>query len=90
MALYVNSISWVKVRGKEWLPVRWFTSHPEEQDLTYAQHRQFAHRVGLHLLESGLWFMVHGVFPFIEIPRPYDLKSTKDFIICRWIAGAPP
>ena len=58
-----------------------FTKHPKENvDETWWQHCQFAVNVGIRLIFTSIIFIVHGIFPFIEIPRWLNLEDSITFL----------
>jgi hypothetical protein len=67
-----------------------FTTHPQQQGITYYEHWCFAMGIAYRLLSSVLAFVVHAVFPFISIEHRLDLESTAAFIKERneWIETA--
>ena len=67
-----------------------FTRHPQQQGVTYGEHRRFATGIARRLLKSAFAFGVHAVLPFVSIPRELDLAATADFLEerNRWIASA--
>lgn len=57
--------------------------HLEENNETYLSHLLFAGIIGLHFLISGSFLIIHGVFPFINAPKRYNLNNTCK-LITRW------
>ena len=58
-----------------------FTKHPKENaDETWFQHCKFAIGVGIRLIITSLIFIVHGIFPFIQIPRWLNLEESIRFL----------
>ena len=67
-----------------------FTTHPQQQGITYYEHWCFAMGIAYRLLSSVVAFVVHAVFPFSSIEHRLDLESTAAFIKERneWIEAA--
>ncbi len=67
-----------------------FTTHPQQQGITYFEHWCFAMGIAYRLLSSVAAFVVHALFPFISIEPRLDLESTAAFIKERneWIETA--
>ena len=58
-----------------------FTRHPKENaNETWWQHCQFAIGVGIRLIFTSLIFILHGIFPFIQIPRWLNLEESIRFL----------
>ena len=58
-----------------------FTKHPRENaGENWWQHCQFAIGVGFRLIFTSLIFILHGIFPFIEIPRWLNLEESIRFL----------
>ena len=58
-----------------------FTKHPREAvGETWGQHCYFAIGVGIRLIFTSLIFIVHGVFPFISIPKWLNLEESIKFL----------
>ena len=58
-----------------------FTKHPRENaDETWWQHFQFAFTVGIRLIFTSLIFILHGIFPFISIPKWLNLEESIRFL----------
>ena len=58
-----------------------FTKHPNSVGETYWGHFKFAVIASLRLAVSSVVFFVHAVFPFVQVPKPFDLVST-----CAWLS----
>ena len=50
--------------------------HLTENNETYFGHLNFACIVGMTLIIRGSMFMVHGLFPVLEIPKRFNLENT--------------
>mgnify|MGYP001594072654 CR=1 FL=1 len=58
-----------------------FTKHPREcVDETWGQHCYFGVGVGIRLIFTSLIFIVHGIFPFISIPKWLNLEESIRFL----------
>ena len=58
-----------------------FTKHPREcVDETWFQHCKFTLGVSLRLIFTSLIFIVHGIFPFIPIPKWLNLEESIRFL----------
>lgn len=58
--------------------------HIKDMNETYIGHMSYAVRLGLALLISGIWFIVHGVLPSIAPPAAFNLDSTYDRVRSVW------
>ena len=67
-----------------------FTEHTQQQGVTYVEHLFFAMGIAVRLFSSVIAFVLHAVFPFIDIARELDLEATMAFLDerNRWIEGA--
>ena len=58
-----------------------FTKHPRENvGETWWEHCKFSTGIGLRLLLTSLYFIIHGMFPFIEINRKYNLEDSSEWL----------
>ena len=58
-----------------------FTRHPKKcVNETWFQHCKFTIHLGLRLIVTALIFIVHGLFPFIPIPRWLNLEESIRFL----------
>ena len=58
-----------------------FTRHPlKNADESWWQHSKFAIGVGIRLIFTSLIFIIHGIFPFISIPRWLNLEESIRFL----------
>lgn len=62
------------------LIIRLFLAHPHHQGVSYFAHMQFAMGIGMQLGLSVIAFILHAIFPFIDIPRSLDLEATSRFL----------
>jgi hypothetical protein len=49
--------------------------HLKDNNETYIGHLIFAIKVGINFVVSGVFFMIHGIFPFIPIPKLFNFES---------------
>jgi len=55
-----------------------FTKHPRETvGETWWQHFKFTVSIGVRLYFTSIYFMIHGLFPFIELHKKYNLMDTS-------------
>ena len=54
--------------------------HLKENNETYWSHFKFASGLGLKLLQRGILFVIHGIFPFLSVPKKYNIDSTQNLI----------
>ena len=58
-----------------------FVKHPRENaNESWWKHFKFTASIGVRLFFTGIYFVVHGLFPFIEIKRKYNLRDTSDWL----------
>ena len=58
-----------------------FTKHPRETvNETWWEHCKFSAGIGIRLLLTGLYFIIHGLFPFMEITRKYNLEESSEWL----------
>ena len=58
-----------------------FTKHPRGAvGETWGQHCYFAVGVGIRLIFTSLIFILHGIFPFISIPKWLNLEESIRFL----------
>jgi hypothetical protein len=55
--------------------------HLEKRDITYFHHFKFACSIGLKMLVSSVFFLIHGVVPIIQMPPSLNLKSMADHLL---------
>jgi hypothetical protein len=67
-----------------------FTSHTQQQGVSYSEHWGFAMGIACRLLVSVISFAVHAMLPFISINPSHDLEATAAFLEERnhWIETA--
>ena len=53
-------------------------SHLRENSETYFSHLKFAISIGVSFIVRGIFFLVHGVCPFISVPASLNLSATKE------------
>lgn len=66
-----------------------FTEHTQKQGVSYIEHLVFATGIAARLLSSVIVFVLHGIFPFIDIKKELDLEATTQFLHEQneWIEG---
>ena len=58
-----------------------FKKHPRETvGETWFEHFIFTISIGFRLLFTSLYFITHGIFPFIEITKKYNLMDTSKWL----------
>ena len=55
-------------------------NHLKEVDLTYLEHARFALGIGLKMLFSCVFFLIHGVVPFIQVPAILNLECMSEYM----------
>ena len=61
--------------------IKLFTKHPREHaGKSYLQHLIFTFKISCRLFVSSMVFIVHGLLPFIDIPKKLNLADTIDFL----------
>tara|TARA_Y100000114_G_C11706810_1_gene301380 strand:+ start:333 stop:554 length:222 start_codon:yes stop_codon:yes gene_type:complete len=49
--------------------------HLKENNQTYVSHIKFAWRIALHMLVSSCFLLIHGLLPFVPIPKLFSLEG---------------
>ena len=58
-----------------------FTQHPRENaNESWWEHFQFAFSVSFRLIFTAFIFILHGIFPFISIPKWLNLEESIRFL----------
>ena len=52
--------------------------HLKENNISYLEHLRFACKIGLTLIFRGYVFLIHGFFPFANIPEKWNLEKTSE------------
>jgi len=52
-----------------------FTEHPNKNGETYLKHFKFALLTSIRLALSSVFFLIHSVFTFFPIPRPFNCRA---------------
>jgi len=52
--------------------------HLKENNETYLSHLRFAGWIGISLVVRGTMFLLHGLFPVVEMPNRFNLESTVE------------
>ena len=69
-------------KRKKYSVVNLFTKHPRENaNETWWQHLKFATHIGFRLFFTSFYFLVHGVFPFIKIPKWINISCTAKYLL---------
>ena len=58
-----------------------FTEHPRHADETWWQHFKFAVSIGIRLYFTSWVFIIHGIFPFIKIPKWVNLTDSAKYLL---------
>ena len=62
--------------------VNLFNKHPRENaNETWWEHCKFATHIGFRLFFTSFYFIIHGVFPFIKIPRWVNLTDSAIYLL---------
>jgi len=78
----------MSVANQEELDMNPFSTHPQEQGISYNEHYRFAMGIAYRLLISVMVFALHLILPFIPIAPRHDLeKKTTVYLMERnqWI-----
>ena len=54
--------------------------HLKENNETYFSHLRFASSMALGFLYRSAFFITHGVFPCIDIPKDFNIDATSEWI----------
>ena len=58
-----------------------FTKHPRiNVGETWWEHCQFAVGVGIRLFLTSMYFLLHGLFPFIELHTKWNLECASKWL----------
>ena len=59
-----------------------FTKHPRENGMeSWWSHCKSACLIGLRLYVSSWFFIIHGIFPFIPIPKWVNLTDSANYLL---------
>ena len=59
-----------------------FTKHPRENvGETWWEHCKFATHIGVRLFFTSFIFFIHGIFPFIPIPKWINLTDSALYLL---------
>ncbi|MDH5446582.1 MAG: DUF6356 family protein [Gammaproteobacteria bacterium] len=66
-----------------------FTEHTQQQGVSYMEHLVFAVGIAVRLFSSAIIFILHGIFPFVDIRKDLDLEATRNYLDEQneWIEG---
>jgi len=53
--------------------------HLKDNNISYKDHAVFALTIGARAAFSSVFFLVHGVLPFVQIPTFLNLESMNKF-----------
>mgnify|MGYP001285531139 CR=1 FL=1 len=48
--------------------------------MTYVEHAKFALGMCLQMFCSCLWFAIHGVIPYVQIPTAFNLEAMSEYL----------
>ena len=67
-----------------------FTTHTQQQGVTYVKHWYFAMGIAYRLFISMIAFAAHAILPFIPIKPEHDLEATIAYLDQQnyWIESA--
>tara|TARA_B000000557_G_C20626622_1_gene380448 strand:- start:112 stop:321 length:210 start_codon:yes stop_codon:yes gene_type:complete len=51
--------------------------HLKENNESYISHMLFAGKIGIYLSLVSTFFVIHSLFPFVKIPKDYNLEALK-------------
>lgn len=54
-------------------------NHLKENNTSYREHAIFAVSVGLRTAFSSIFFLIHGVLPFIQVPAFLNLEAMAHY-----------
>ena len=54
--------------------------HLTKANVTYIQHAKFALSIGFKMFFSCLFFLVHGIVPFFQIPNSFNLCRMSEYM----------
>ena len=58
-----------------------FTKHPkEEAGETWLEHFQFSCGIGIRLFFTSIYFIFHGIFPFLEVHKKWNLECASSWL----------
>ena len=60
--------------------IKLFKKHLVERNITYFGHAQIALLISTRLFVSSVLFFLHSIFPFINIPRHFNLESMAIYL----------
>ena len=59
-----------------------FTKHPKENaNESWWTHCKFAWGIGFRLYLTSFIFIIHGIFPFIRIPKWVNLTDSAMYLL---------
>ena len=58
-----------------------FTKHPgEEAGESWWEHCQFSCGIGIRLFFTSIYFILHGIFPFLEVHKKWNLECASSWL----------
>ena len=54
--------------------------HLKENNETYISHFKFACSLGVGFLYRSAFFLVHGFFPMVEVPKQLNIDATHEWL----------
>ena len=54
--------------------------HLKQNNETYISHLKFACGLGFGLLYRSVFFLAHGIVPFVPVPRIYNIDETHAWL----------
>ena len=58
-----------------------FTKHPrEEAGESWWEHCRFSCGIGIRLFITSIYFLLHGIFPFLEVHKKWNLECASKWL----------
>ena len=58
-----------------------FTKHPrEEAGESWLEHFKFSCGIGIRLFVTSIYFLLHGIFPFLEVHKKWNLECASKWL----------
>jgi hypothetical protein len=51
--------------------------HLRNNNETYLSHFVFGFRIGLSCLATAFFFIIHSIFPFVPIPKKFNIEAMN-------------
>ena len=55
-------------------------NHLRKAEMHYKEHAKFALNIGFKMVFSSLFFLIHGVLPFVQIPTSLNLQRMSEYM----------